>query len=119
LISQGVATAYIAAGAADPFLLEYLAQAGVNLIGSSPPPASVKERWIATIQPDWLAGLSQVWELWANGQPPTVNSLPLALVDVNEALFSEGRQRVVEQVAQELSAGYIDTGVDPAAGEAR
>ncbi len=119
LISQGVATAYIAAGAADPFLLEYLAQAGVNLIGSSPPPASVKERWIATIQPDWLAGLSQAWELWASGQAPTVNSLPLALVDVNEALFSEGRQRVVEQVAQELSAGYIDTGVDPATGEAR
>lgn len=119
MISQAVTTVYVAPSASDPFLLDYLAQAGVNLIGGSAPPESVKEHWIATIQPDLLAGLQQAWEQWTSGAAPAAQSLPVAVVDRNEALFSVGRQRLVDQIAQELTAGLIDTGVDPTTGEAR
>ena len=119
MISQAVTTVYVAPGASDPFLLDYLARAGVNLIGGSAPPESVKERWIATIRPDLLAGLRQAWEQWASGAAPAAQSLPVAVVYRNEALFSVGRQRLVDQIAQELAAGLIDTGVDPTTGEAR
>jgi hypothetical protein len=41
----------------------------------------------------------------------------LAIEDVNESLLSVGRQRVVEQIRDELAAGWIDTGVNPETGE--
>ena len=44
---------------------------------------------------------------------------PLAIENVNDALLSTGRQRLVEQVRDDLADGFIDTGVDLQTGEAR
>jgi hypothetical protein len=116
LIAQGVTTVYVAPGAEDDWLLQYLAGQGVNLIGGSTPPPGIQGNWIATLSSDPLAGLRQAWEQALNGVPVTSSEPPLAISDINEALLSEGRQRLVEQVINELASGLIDTGVDQQTG---
>jgi len=111
LISQGVQTVYLAPGAGDPALLEYLAQANLNLIGSAPPPENLKDHWVATIQTDLLAGLEQLWPDLANGKGGGNLPTPIVITDRNEALFSTGRQRLVDETLADLQAGYIGTGV--------
>ena len=113
LISQGVQTVYLAPGAGDPALLEYLAQAGLNLIGSAPPPESLKDRWVATIQTDLVAGLEQLWPGLVNGQGGTALPTPIFITDRNETLFSTGRQRLVDETLAAMQAGHIGTGVTP------
>jgi hypothetical protein len=117
LIAQGVTTIYLAPGAGSTALLEYLAGQGIHLIGSAPPPAGLAEHWIATLSADWLEAVRQAWEQALGGQLAAAPELPLAIEDVNESLLSVGRQRVVEQIRDELAAGWIDTGVNPETGE--
>jgi len=111
LISQGVQTVYLAPGAGDPALLEYLAQANLNLIGSAPPAETLKDHWVATIQTDLLAGLEQLWPDLVNGQGGGNLPTPIVITDRNETLFSTGRQRLVDDTLADLQAGYIGTGV--------
>ena len=54
-----------------------------------------------------------------NGEGSVVVELPLGFTAVNPDLFSPGRQRLTEIMLADLLAGFIDTGVDPATGEAR
>jgi hypothetical protein len=54
-----------------------------------------------------------------NGEGGVVVELPISFTGVNPDLFSPGRQRLTEAMLADLLAGYIDTGVDPATGEAR
>lgn len=117
LIAQGVTTIYVAPGSGSPALLEYLAGQGINLIGSAPPPAGLTEHWIASLSADWLTGVQQAWEQALEGQAVGAPQLSLVIDHVNENLLSVGRQRVVEQIRDELAAGWIDTGVNPETGE--
>ncbi len=43
-------------------------------------------------------------------------AIPITITNQNEQLFSPGRQGLVEKILSELSADYIDTGVDPLTG---
>ena len=52
LIQNGVKTVYVFPGAGDETLLDYLAQAGVNLIGSGTAPEQLRSSWIASIRVD-------------------------------------------------------------------
>lgn len=119
LLAQGVTTIYVAPGAGDASLLEYLAQKGINIIGSVPPPADLKDHWVATISGDRLEAVRQAWDGIINQQPAGDQNMPLAISDRNEALFSSGRLRIVEQVRDELANDLIDTGVNPSTGESK
>jgi hypothetical protein len=111
LISQGVQTVYLAPQAADPALLEYLAQTNLSLIGSAPPPENLKSRWIATIQTDLLAGVERLWPDLVSGIGGASLPTPIVITDRNEALFSVGRQRLVDETLAAMQAGTIGTGV--------
>lgn len=117
LISQGVTTVYVPPGVGDTVLFEYLAQNGINMIGTLTPPGGMSAHWIATLRSDWQTSLRQAWEQAVGGQSSDGSVPVLAITDVNEALFSVGRQRIIEQVRDELAAGLIDTGVDLLTGE--
>lgn len=119
LIASAVQTVYVYPGAGGQALLDELAQAGINIIGGATPPAGVKERWVATVSIDLLAALDQIWPDLVSGEGGINLDVPLYLADQNEALFSPGRQRLVEKMLADLLAGYIDTGVDPQTGEPR
>jgi hypothetical protein len=119
LISNAVQTVYIFPSAGGQPLLEYLAQAGVNIIGGSSPPDGMREWWVASVSVDTLAAVEQIWPSLMSAEGGISLEAPLALTDQNEELFSAGRQRLVEKLRDELLSGYIDTGVDPQTGEPR
>jgi hypothetical protein len=95
----------------DETTLAYLAQAGVNLIGSGPPPAGSLDHWVVSIRPDWESAVRQAWTRLAAGEAGFNQPAPLGLADRNESLLPDGRLRLVEQILSDLAAGYIDTGV--------
>ena len=119
LIGQSVQTVYVFPGMADSFLMEYLAQAGVNLIGADTPPAGVQNNWIASVQTDLVSSVKEVWPRLVNGEGGISLELPLIITNRNAGLFSPGRQHHVENLLSDLMAGYIDTAVNPLTGEAR
>lgn len=117
LLGSAVQTVYIAPGVGDIALLEYLAERGVNMIGSVSPPAQVQNNWVATIQVDWTQAVREAWPRWMNGEGGLLLEGGLEITDRNESLFSPGRQLYVERMLADLLAGFIDTGVDPNTGE--
>lgn len=117
LISQGVETIYVTPGATSEALLGYLAEKGVHIIGSSPPPQAVQDDWVASVMMDWASAVRDVWPNILNGKGGQTLSVPIKMSDANPALFSPGRQQLVAETLTELLAGRIDTGVDPQTGE--
>ena len=111
LIDQAVQTAYIAPGVKDESMFEQLASAGINLIGTVPPPAGLQDQWTATISGDISSALQAVWPDLIAGHGGTSHPLHLTLTHINPDLFSPGRQRLVDNLIDELSRGFIDTGV--------
>jgi hypothetical protein len=113
-----VGTVYVAPEVADPGLLGALAEAGINIIGTQAPPADVKPSWVATLgYADLMPAIDTLLPSILDGQGSQQIQLPVTIQNVNEALLSPGRQRLVEEMLVDLMAGYIDTGVNPESGE--
>lgn len=110
LIDQAVNSVFLAPGVDDSALHEFLAEAGVNLVGVIPPPPGLEEQWIATISGDITASIEEMWPNLIAGQGGATVTTPLTISNINPDLFSPGRQRLVEKVIVDLSNGYIDTG---------
>jgi hypothetical protein len=119
LRNSAVKTVYIFPGAGDMTLLESLALAGVNLIGGAVAPTQLQQNWVASITVDHMAALRQIWPRLMAGENGISVDVPLAINDRNEALFSIGRQRLADELLQNLMADLIDTGVNLETGEPR
>ena len=119
MVDHAVETVYVAPGAGDDFLLNYLAKSGVQIIGSQTPPAGVEDHWVASIHTDLLSAVQSALPDLLDGKGGLDLPVPLVISDQNDNLFSPGRQNLVKETLDNLEAGYIDTGVDPATGEAR
>lgn len=117
LISQGVETVYVTPGATSDALLGYLAEKGIHIIGSSPPPQAVQDDWVATVMTDWTSEVKSIWPSLLTGEGGQTIGVPIVIADANPALFSPGRQQLVAETLTELLAGRIDTGVDPQTGD--
>lgn len=116
LVANGVKTVYVYPGTGDGVLMNYLAQAGMNIIGGRMPGEELSERWVASIQTDLPAALREIWPDLVNGSGGQALAIPITITQQNEQLFSPGRQELVEKMLIELIANYIDTGVDPLTG---
>jgi hypothetical protein len=119
LIANAVETVYVFPGAGNEVLLDYLAQAGITIIGGTAPPEGVQSQWAATVQVDVVDALKLYWPDLIEGEGGVNVGAPLSITNRNEDLFSPGRQRLVEQMQADLMAGYVDTMVDPQTGEPR
>jgi hypothetical protein len=119
LIQNAVKTVYVFPGTGDETLLEYLAQAGVDLIGSGTAPETLRSHWVASIRVDEASAIRQIWPRLMGGEKSIQLNVPLVLADQNPALFSTGRQHLVEKMLADLLAGFIDTGVNLQTGEPR
>jgi basic membrane lipoprotein Med (substrate-binding protein (PBP1-ABC) superfamily) len=117
LVSQGVETVYVTPSATSEALLGYLAEKGVHIIGSTPPPQAVQDDWVATVTTDWTAAVKDAWPDLLKGTGGQELSVPIVVENANAALFSPGRQQLVDETRTELLAGRIDTGVNPQTGE--
>ncbi|RCK74740.1 MAG: hypothetical protein ANABAC_1457 [Anaerolineae bacterium] len=101
-----------------PEWLTAFGQAGFNLISDQPPPPTLGERWIVSIQSiDLASELRSLIPALLEGKGGQDVNLSLTLTHINEELFSPGRQAFTEQMISELVSGYIDSGVDPTSGE--
>jgi len=119
LITNAVQTVYLSSEAGNQELYEYLAQAGVIMIGGEAPPASVRGQWAATIGSDWLTPVRELWPRLLAGEAGIGVDVPLSIEEINPDLFSPGRQRLVNETLSDLLSNYIDTGVDPLTGETK
>jgi hypothetical protein len=111
MVDQVVHSVYLAPGVEDEALLNYLAEAGINLVGVISPPPGLADQWIATINGDLLSPIEAIWPDLISGQGDIFVSAPISLSHINQELLSPGRQRLVENLIHELEKGFIDTGV--------
>ena len=90
-----------------------MAQDDLQIIGESLPSSALKSSWVASLKPDLLSAVQKIFpDLLAGHGGQTLPS-PLYLTDVNSDLLSVGKQRLAQQVLDELQAGLINTGVTP------
>lgn len=103
---------YVYPPLATPDVLETLAQYDIKILGESLTLEDVRDHWVASIQPDVLAAIQQAFPELIAGQEGRAIPVPLFLNDVNDALLSEGKLRLVQELLHDLQAGYIDIGVN-------
>lgn len=115
LIASAVKTAYVQGSVAEDWLLDYLAQAGIQLIGDKIPSQALQEQWVATIQMELASAVQSAWERMMAGESGFQVNAPLSIANPNEELLSPGRLKLVEKILVELNNGFIGTGVELAA----
>jgi hypothetical protein len=113
LLRNVVKVAYVYPGVATPELLNYMAQTKMMVIGQSLPGEGVRSHWIASIQPDTVSAMKNIFPELVAGKGGKIVPTPLFLVDVNPDLLSEGKLRLVQEVLAGLQNGTIGTGVIP------
>ena len=107
LMSQyKVRTIYLHPDIATADLMNYIGTTGVLMIGTVTPeqrPAG----WVMTIQPDVIKAIQAAWPQLVSGQGGLAVQSPLGLSDIDPLLLSPGKQRLVEQMLQDLQAGFV------------
>ena len=112
ILQYKVGTIYLYPDIAIPDLSTYIGTTGISMIGTASPeqrPAG----WMMTIQPDIIKAIQNAWPDLASGKGGVTVQSPLGLSDIDPSLLSPGKQRLVEQVLNDLQAGLINTGVNP------
>lgn len=110
LINSAVETVYVEGSIGDTWLLDYLAQAGLKIIGDQAPSSAAQGQWAASLQVNLGEALALAWESILAGETGAIISAPLMAVDTNEQILTSGRLRLVEQTLEALNNGLIDTG---------
>jgi hypothetical protein len=113
LLHNIVKVAYVYPEIATPELLSYMAQTKMLLIGQTLTGEEVRSHWIASIQPDIVSAIKNIFPDLVAGKGGKVVPTPLFLADVNPDLLSQGKQRLVQEVLDGLQNGTIGTGVTP------
>jgi hypothetical protein len=112
IVQHKVDTVYLYPDITVKELTDYLASTGTNMIGSAAPNPR-PGTWIMTIQPDEMKAIAKAWPDLVAGKGGQNVQSPLGLADVDPTVISPGKQRLVQQVLDDLQAGRITTGVTP------
>jgi hypothetical protein len=102
-----IQTLFISPEAADPQFLAYLSSLNIAVLGILPPPDGFSNNWIATIQFDKLSSLDELWPDLLSGRGGQVIQAELLVSDINERWLTPGKMIMVEQVKDDLQAGWI------------
>lgn len=108
LLDQGVKTLYLPGEASGSKLMEKLSSSSLRVIGTQAPVQGVENNWLATVRyelAEMMAGLLP--KMLSGGEGEAVD-LPLTVVDVNAAVLTVGRMRLVEQTLTALQDGFIN-----------
>lgn len=109
LTEHAVQTVYVSPQVAEQDLLVSLDEAGINMIGLQRNDPSLRDHWVASLQPDMESALGAVWSDILEGKNGKIVA-SLVIRDQNPDLFSPGKQLFSEETLQDLLAGYIGTG---------
>jgi len=88
-----------------------LAQSGVGIISGITPMPELKDQWVVSLQFDLLETFKEFWPMYVNDQSSQAVPVPLAMTDINSELLSVGRQKLVQEMIQNVTSDYIDLGV--------
>jgi hypothetical protein len=113
LIQNVVKVAYVFPDVATSDLLSYMSQKNLLLVGQSLPSQTLAPQWIASIQPDEITAIKNIFPQLVAGKGGQVVPTPLILADVNSNLLSAGKLRLAQDVLDGLQNGTIGTGVSP------
>ena len=114
LLTQNVVkVAYVYSAVATSDLLNYMSQNNLQLIGQTLPSETVRPNWIASIQPDAITAIKNIFPDLIAGKGGQVVPTPLILADVNSTLLTAGKLRLAQDVLAGLQNGTIGTGVNP------
>jgi hypothetical protein len=107
LMSQfKVRTIYLYPDIATLDLETYIGTTGTLMIGTQTP-EQLPAGWVMTIQPDVVKAIQSAWPQLVSGQGGLAVQSPLGLSDIDPTLLSPGRQRLVEQMLQDLQSGFV------------
>jgi len=88
--------------------LEWLAAKNIVLFGGQTPPSDVLPRWAVTLRPQTTAALSEIMPAVIAGSGGQQVNAGLEMADINERLLSPGRQRMIEDMLEDLMGGFIE-----------
>ena len=109
-----VKVVYVCPEVATPDLLDYITQSTDMLaISQTLPDDGARPQWIASIQPDLISALQNIFPDLVAGNGGQSIPTPLFLTDVNTDLLTEGRLRLAQDVLAGLQNGTISTGISP------
>lgn len=108
-----VEVTYVYPPVATPEMLDRMATYNMLLISERMPFPGLQPNWVMSIEARPAEGLSAAFPELLAGRGGRTFATPLALTDVNPDILTEGKQRLVQQVLDDLQAGYVSTGVNP------
>jgi len=91
-------------------LYDALGQTGAQIISLTvpkPKPAG----WVMAIRPDEVKAIQSAWPTLLAGQGGQAVPSPLGLAEIDPSFLSPGRERLVQQVLDDLQSGRLSTGV--------
>ncbi|MBN2043372.1 MAG: hypothetical protein JW757_00015, partial [Anaerolineales bacterium] len=105
LISEGVTIMLAAPELQNPDLFNFLAQNGVRLLGTEPPPAGLEGNWVASVILTSETGVEEslLALLDGNPVPETVEN-----IEINYFGGGEARLKHFDQILKRLVSGEID-----------
>lgn len=106
LTEKTLQAAYVDPALNSPDLLNGIAQAGINLIGTTSPEEALHPHWVATLHSDPASALKQAWPTLLAGKSSHLTA-EIQLTDVNSDLLTPGRLQQVETTIHNLQAGFI------------
>ncbi len=108
LVNYGVEILYLQGELIAPALLSYLSDVGVLVVSDSPPDMA-RSNWVGTVQPDFGAGLENIWDDVLGESSGMRMPASITLTDMEAGWVSEGRMRLFENMSAELDAGLVST----------
>ena len=106
ILQKKVRTIYLYPDIATEDLMTYIGTTGTLMIGTKTP-EQLPAGWVMTIQPDVVKAIQNAWPQLIGGQGGVTIQSPLGLSDIDPSLLSPGKRRLVEQMLQDLQAGYV------------
>jgi len=112
LLRKQVSTLFLQPGIDAPELIDYLTIVGAFVIGAQTP-QKLQSNWVVTLQPNYLEALKTAWPDLLTGQGGQTFAAPLTFTDMNEEIFTPGKQMLTGETLRDLSDGFISTGIQP------
>ncbi len=105
-------TTYVAPGAESEALFTYLAGKDIQIISTQPMPQGLNDHWLVSlIQQDPSTSLKTMWASLISPDPATAIFPGAIFQNVNAAIFSSGRQRLAQNLIDDLENGVVSTGI--------
>ncbi len=107
MIADRIYDLYVMSEAASPDLMGYLASLGLRMFGTASPAEAYKPNWVVTILLDpWTTVQAHWTEILAGGAGLTLSG-GITFTDIDEAFLGPGKQRLLNEVVQQLESGLI------------